>query len=88
MVHENGQTVCLAGRLIWGRSPDNQWTSGSWYNDNYGSIKLVPDKKSYRAGETARVLAILPQEDANLLVTTELDTVMSTRGSSRLRARQ
>ena len=44
-----------------------------------GSIKLVPDKKSYRPGEVAHVLAILPEERANLLVTTELDSVMYAR---------
>ncbi|HEX5889898.1 MAG TPA: alpha-2-macroglobulin family protein, partial [Pyrinomonadaceae bacterium] len=51
------------------------WTS--YFQES--SIKLVPDKKSYRAGETAHVLALLPKEGANLLVTTELDSVMSAR---------
>jgi len=77
-INENGKEYTSVGGFIWVCSADKPWTDGSWYNDNYGSIKLVPDKKSYRAGETARVLAILPHEGANLLVTTELETVMST----------
>src|SRR5205807_7022304 len=47
--------------------------------EDYNSIKLVADKKSYRPGEEAQVLAILPVDHAQLLVTTELSTVMSVR---------
>src|SRR5262249_9046958 len=46
------------------------------YSENYNSIRLVADKKSYRPGETAHILAILPTEKTNLLVTTELNSVM------------
>ncbi len=42
-----------------------------------GEIKLVTDKKTYRPGETAEVLALLPTDKAHLLVTTELRGVMS-----------
>ncbi|HYY94934.1 MAG TPA: alpha-2-macroglobulin family protein, partial [Pyrinomonadaceae bacterium] len=44
-----------------------------------GDIKLVPDKKSYKPGETAHILALLPKEKAHLLVTTELDGVLGVR---------
>ncbi len=43
------------------------------------SIKLVPDKKSYKPGETAHVLAMLPADKAHLLVTTELSEVLTVR---------
>ncbi len=54
-----------------------EWTDGSYYSEDYGSIKLVPDKKQYRPGDTAHILAILPTDKANLLITTELSTVLS-----------
>lgn len=78
VVHDNGKQYVAIGGFIWAAAADNRWAD-SYYHENYGSIKLVPDKKSYRVGETARVLAILPHERANLLVTTELETVMSAR---------
>ena len=72
------QLVSLGG-FIWVASPDKEWANSDYYNENIGSIKLVPDKKSYRPGDTAHVLAILPKDRANLLVTTELGSVMSAR---------
>jgi uncharacterized protein YfaS (alpha-2-macroglobulin family) len=55
----------------------NRWSD--WAYENYGAIKLVPDKKSYQPGETAHVLAMLPTDKAHLLVTTELSGVMTAR---------
>ncbi|HEV2765229.1 MAG TPA: alpha-2-macroglobulin family protein, partial [Pyrinomonadaceae bacterium] len=52
-----------------------RWVDVSYEGEE--TIKLVPDKKSYRPGETAHVLALLPTEGAHLLVTTELRNVMS-----------
>ncbi len=78
VVNENGKQYESIGGYLWVSSTDNRWTE-RYSNSAYDSIKLVPDKKSYRVGETARVLAILPRENANLLVTTEVDTVMSVR---------
>ncbi len=72
------QLVSLGG-FIWVVSPGEEWANSDYYSNNAGSIKLVPDKKSYRPGDTAHVLAILPKERADLLVTTELDSVMYTR---------
>lgn len=67
----------LSGYL-WVVSPDSRWTDAPYYTEyNTGTIKLVADKKSYRAGEVAHVLAILPQEHVDLLVTTERDKVLS-----------
>ncbi|HKR13424.1 MAG TPA: MG2 domain-containing protein [Pyrinomonadaceae bacterium] len=78
VVNDSGKQYVSIGGFIWAVSEDNQWAD-SYLHQYNGSIKLIPDKKSYRVGETARVLAILPQESANLLVTTELETVMSTQ---------
>jgi alpha-2-macroglobulin len=79
VVHEKDkQFVSFAG-FMWVTSSNNRWSDSFYYSRSAGSIKLVPDKKSYRVGETAHVLAILPREGANLLVTTERDSVMSAR---------
>ena len=78
-VKENGKEYTSIGGFIWVTSRDYPWSDSAYFSENYGSIKLVPDKKSYRVGETAHVLAILPHESANLLVTTEVESVMSTR---------
>lgn len=76
VVHEAGKEYVSLGGVFWSAS-ETEWTNDYFYSENLGSIKLVPDKKSYRHGETARVLAILPHENANLLVTTERESVMS-----------
>ncbi len=70
------QFTSLSGYL-WVVSPDSRWTDASYYSETNGTIKLVADKKSYHLGDVAHVLAILPQEHANLLVTTERDNVLS-----------
>ena len=79
VVKEAGKEYASIGGFLWVTSADTPWSDSAYFSENYGSIKLVPDKKSYRVGETARVLAILPHDSANLLVTTEVETVMSTR---------
>ncbi|HEX5966671.1 MAG TPA: MG2 domain-containing protein [Pyrinomonadaceae bacterium] len=79
LVKENGKDYTSIGGFIWVSDKDTQWSDSAYFSENYGSIKLVPDKKSYRVGETARVLAILPHQAANLLVTTEVDSILSTR---------
>lgn len=77
ILNENGKEEVSIGGYVWVTSADSQWTDTSYYAENYEAIKLVPDKKSYRPGETAHVLAILPEENVNLLVTTELTTVLT-----------
>ena len=80
VVHDKDKQYTSLGGFIWVASDTEQWpeTCAMYYAQD-SSIKLVPDKKSYRVGETAHVLALLPKEGANLLVTTELETVMSAR---------
>src|SRR5262249_43124677 len=79
IVHDEGKQFASVGGFIWVASSDQQWSDSVYYKESFGSIKLVPDKKSYRPGDTAHVLAILPDDHANLLVTTERNSVMSAR---------
>ena len=76
IIDESGKKVASIGGYMWVTDRQYSWTDSSYYSEDYNSIKLVPDKKSYRAGETAHVLAILPTDNAHLLVSTELTTVM------------
>ncbi len=77
VVQEKDRQFVSLGGYFWVVSPDYQWSDSPYYNESTGTIKLVADKKSYRAGEIAHVLAILPEENANLLITTERDNVLS-----------
>ena len=74
---ENGRAVPTIGGYLWVTDRQYPWSESSYYSEDYNSIKLVPDKKSYKPGETAHVLAILPTDNAHLLVSTELTQVMS-----------
>ena len=76
-VVENGKPVVMESGSLWVADRSGEWSDVSYEGE--GEIKLVPDKKSYRPGETAHVLALLPKEKAHLLVTTELDTVLDVR---------
>ena len=79
VVQQGDRHYTSLSSFIWVAN-ESEAASPYWTNfSQESSIKLVPDKKSYRAGETAHVLALLPKEGANLLVTTELDNVMSAR---------
>jgi uncharacterized protein YfaS (alpha-2-macroglobulin family) len=77
VIWENGRAVPTIGGYLWVTDRQYPWSDSSYYSEDYNSIKLVPDKKSYKAGETAHVLAILPTDNAHLLVSTELSSVMS-----------
>ena len=77
VIWENGKPVASIGGYLWVTDRQYPWTDSSYYSEDYNSIKLVADKKSYKAGETAHVLAILPTDNAHLLVSTELSTVMT-----------
>ncbi|MEP7341152.1 MAG: alpha-2-macroglobulin family protein, partial [Acidobacteriota bacterium] len=77
LVNENGKQVKSSAGSIYVTDRNNAWADAA-YRDSE-AIKLVPDKKSYKPGETARILAILPTDKAHLLVTTELDRVLETR---------
>jgi uncharacterized protein YfaS (alpha-2-macroglobulin family) len=79
ILHEDGKEVTNRGGSFW--APDRKGRESDFSFRDYGerSIKLIPDKKSYRPGETAHVLAVLPDDRVHLLVTTELLNVMTAR---------
>lgn len=76
-IEERGRPVVMEAGTLWVADRNGRWDDVSYEGE--GEIKLVPDKKSYRAGETARVLALLPSDDARLLVTTELANILTVR---------
>ncbi|MCA1628766.1 MAG: hypothetical protein LC774_00040 [Acidobacteria bacterium] len=77
IINEGGKQITSLGGSLWVADRDSQWSDYSYQGED--QIKLVPDKKSYKVGETAHVLALLPKDKAHLLVTTELMSVMSVR---------
>src|SRR5215813_6509154 len=79
IVNENGREIVNRGGAFWAPDKKGQWSDFSYENYDEKSIKLVPDKKSYKPGQTAHVLAMLPTDQAHLLVTTELSEVLSVR---------
>jgi uncharacterized protein YfaS (alpha-2-macroglobulin family) len=76
-VEENGRAVVMEAGYLWVTDRAGEFADVSYEGE--GVIKLVTDKKSYRPGETARVLALLPTDKAHLLVTTELGGVLGVR---------
>ena len=79
IVDENGRQIVNRGGSFWAPDKKGEWSDFEYEDYEEGSIKLVPDKKSYRPGETAHVLAMLPKDNAHLLVTTELSEVLTMR---------
>ncbi|HEY6247828.1 MAG TPA: MG2 domain-containing protein [Pyrinomonadaceae bacterium] len=79
LVNEDGKEIVNRGGYFWAPDKKGQWSDFSYQDYDEKSIKLVPDKKSYRPGQTAHVLAMLPTDQAHLLVTTELSEVLSVR---------
>ncbi|MEK7830095.1 MAG: alpha-2-macroglobulin family protein, partial [Acidobacteriota bacterium] len=77
VVTENGKQIEHDAGGLYVTSENDQWVSNAWRDE--GSIKLVADKKSYKVGETAKILALLPTDKAHLLVTTEMARVLETR---------
>jgi alpha-2-macroglobulin len=77
VVDENGRQIVSDAGSIWVADRNNAWSDYSYQDD--ASIKLILDKRSYKPGETAHILALLPTSEAHLLVTTELMTVMSVK---------
>jgi len=65
------------------RSATYLYVSGSgfaaWRMESTDRIELVPDKKEYNTGETARVLVPSPVEDTTALITIERGKVLSYR---------
>ena len=79
IVNENGKEIVNRGGSFWAPDKLGQWSDFQYRDYDEKTIKLVPDKKSYRPGETAHVLAMLPVDNAHLLVTTELSNVFTVR---------
>ncbi len=79
IVNENGREVVNRGGSFWAPDKKGEWSDFKYREYDEKSIKLVPDKKSYRPGEMAHVLAMLPSDQAHLLVTTELSSIMTAR---------
>ncbi len=77
LVDEGGKKILSRGGYIYATDRNNRWADTA-YRDSR-SIKLVPDKNSYKPGETARVLAMLPAEKTHLLVTTEMAKVIDVK---------
>jgi hypothetical protein len=79
IVNENGKQIVNRGGSFWAPDKKGEWSDFQYRDFDEKAIKLVPDKKSYKPGETAHVLAMLPADKAHLLVTTELAEVMTVR---------
>lgn len=79
IVNENGREIVNRGGSFWAPDKKGEWSDFEYRDYDENSIKLVPDKKSYKPGETAHVLAMLPKDNVHLLVTTELANVMTVR---------
>lgn len=77
VVREGNRSIPSIGGYLYSTDRNNSWADMA--SREYGSIKLIPDKTSYRPGETARVLAILPNDKAHLLVTTEMNRIIDAR---------
>jgi uncharacterized protein YfaS (alpha-2-macroglobulin family) len=77
IVNEGGKQIISRGGYLYATDRNNRWADYAYRDQE--SVKLVPDKKSYKPGETAHVLALLPQEQTHLLVTTELNRVLTAR---------
>ena len=79
IVNENGREIVNRGGSFWAPDKKGEWSDFEYRDYDEKAIKLVLDKKSYKPGETAHVLAMLPADKAHLLVTTELSNVMTVR---------
>src|SRR5262245_27146277 len=76
-VEDKGKRIPSDAGYIYGSDRNDRWSD--WAYQDSSSIKLIPDKKSYKPNDTAHVLAMLPADKAHLLVTTEMASVMSHR---------
>src|SRR6185436_1778973 len=72
IVNENGKQIVNRGGSFWAPDKKGEWSDFSSQDYDEKSDKAGPDQKSYKPGQTAHVLAMLPTDQAHLLVTTEL----------------
>lgn len=79
IMNENGRQIVNRGGSLWAPDKKGEWSDFGYGQGEEASIKLIADKKSYRPGETAHVLAMLPGEKTHLLVTVESRNVLSAR---------
>lgn len=79
ILHEDGKDIVSRGSYFYVSDRKGEEDNFSFRNQDEKSIKLFLDKKSYRPGETAHVLVVLPTDNTHLLVTTELMSVMTAR---------
>lgn len=79
ITYENGREIVTHGGSFWAPDRSGIWSEFDYRYSDENGIQLVPDKKSYQPGEVAHVLAMLPQDQAHLLVTTELSSVLTMR---------
>ena len=79
IINENGKDIVNRGGSFWAPDKKGEWSDFEYQDYDEKAIKLVPDKKSYKPGETAHVLAMLPADKVHLLVTTELSEVITVR---------
>ena len=74
--HPGWFTIRVKARTLEGREVEGTtwlWVTGMgvWYQEGRQQVQIVPDKKSYSAGETAHVLILTGKPGAHLLVTAE-----------------
>ena len=55
----------------------------AWERFDHNRIELVPERKTYKPGETARIMIQSPWEQATALVTTEREGIRILSASSR-----
>src|SRR5205823_3488939 len=79
IINDAGKEIVNRGGSFWAPDKKGEWSDFEYRDMDEKMIKLVPDKKSYKVGETAHVLAMLPADKAHLLVTTELSSVITVR---------
>ena len=70
------------------KTPENRQVSGAtwlwvegrgsdWFGGESREIKIIPDKKSYSVGDTAKLLLMTGVADAHILITTEGHSIQS-----------
>ncbi len=48
-----------------------------WYYNQAGGVQIIPDKDSYKQGEVCHAMVITTNPDANVLITTNTDDILS-----------
>jgi alpha-2-macroglobulin len=70
---DSSGNVARAVKTVWLAGEDEWWFGG----DNGDRMDLIPEAKSYKAGETARFQVRMPYRNATALVTVEREDVLS-----------